>query len=138
MNPIAKIAAAACLIVTTIAFAEGTTKPTTTPTTTGSEKYEGSATAAGFKEDMASFKQEMSMKLESAEAEIMALKEKAKMKGSKVKQTTIADLEKTKARIKTDLDNLDKSSESSWKNMKTKIATAMDNLNTKTQKALRE
>lgn len=137
MKHFAKFAAAACLIATTTVFAEGT-KPTTTTTPTGTEKHEGSATAAGFKEDMASFKQEMSMKLESAEAEIMTLKEKAKVKGSHVKQTTIADLEKTKMKIKTDLDNLEKSSESNWKSMKTKIANAMNNLNTKTQKALRE
>lgn len=131
MKNLAKFVAITCLLVTTTAFAEGNKKTTTTTTaTTESEKRD--------REDMASFKQEMAMKLEGAEAEIMALKEKAKMKGSKIKQTTIADLEKTKMKIKADLESLDKTSEATWKNMKTKIANAMDELNTKTQKAMRE
>jgi hypothetical protein len=74
-----------------------------------------SETTAGFKQDMATFKTEMSAKLESAEAQLTALKEKAKVKGSNVKQETIVDLEKTKAKIKTDLDALDKSTEKNWK-----------------------
>lgn len=106
------------------------TKETTTTT--------GSYTAAGFKQDMAIFKQEMAVKMESAEAQITALKEKAKVQGSTVKASTIADLESTKLRIKNDLAALDKSSESSWKSMKAKIASAMDSLNTKTQTLLSE
>ena len=128
-----KFLAITCLMVSTVVLADGA-KSTTTQTTTTTE----SATLAGFKKDMADFKHEMSMKLDSAESEITALKEKAKAKGSKVKQTTINDLESTKARIKTDLNSLDKSSESAWKSMKTKIANTMDSLNTKTQKALNE
>ena len=112
------------------------TKETTAATATAqaSESY----TAAGFKQDMAIFKQEMAAKMQSAEAQITALKEKAKVQGSTVKASTIADLESTKLRIKNDLAELDKSSESSWKSMKTKIASAMDSLNTKTQNLLRE
>lgn len=136
MKNIAKLSAIACLIASSSVFAEGTTKHVTSHTTTTTTTE--SATVAGFKQDMATFKQEMSMKLDAAETEIGALKEKAKVKGSHVKQTTIADLEKTKAKIKADLDALDKSSESTWKTMKTKIANAMDSLNTKTQKAMRD
>lgn len=106
------------------------TSPTTMTT--------GSATGAGFKQDMAEFRMEMSAKLESAETQIAALKEKSKMKGSSIKQATITDLEKTRDKIKTDLDALDKSTESSWRNLKTKIAQAMDNLNTKAQRLLQE
>ena len=98
----------------------------------------GSYTAAGFKQDMAIFKQEMAVKMESAEAQITAIKEKAKVQGSTVKASTIADLESTKLRIKNDLAALDRSSESSWKSMKAKIASAMDSLNTKTQTLLSE
>lgn len=138
MKNFTKLAAATCLIATSIAFAEGMNKMTSMTTTSTMEKHQGSATMAGFKEDMATFKQEMSMKLDSAEMEISALKEKAKVKGSHVKQATITDLEKTKMKIRTDLDSLDRSSENTWKTMKTKIANAMDELNTKTQKAMRE
>lgn len=123
------------IVVASAIITAGTTKETTATETTATV---GSHAAAGAKQDMAMFKQEMSMKLESAEAQIMALKEKAKVKGSNVKQSTIADLESTKMRIKNDLSALEKSSETNWKKMKSKIATAMDDLNTKTQKLLRE
>lgn len=113
------------------AFAADNTKKQTTTTPE-------SSTVAGIKQDMTMFKQEMSAKLESAEAQISALKEKAKVKGSNVKQAAIADLESTKLKIKNDLAALDKSSETTWATMKSKIATAMDDLNTKTQKLLRE
>jgi Sec-independent protein translocase protein TatA len=135
MKNFTKILAITSLMASTVALADGS-KSTTTQTATA--KTTESATLAGFKKDMADFKNEMSMKLDSAEAEILALKEKAKVKGTKIKQTTINDLESTKAKIKTDLNSLDKSSESAWKSMKTKIANTMDSLNTKTQKALNE
>lgn len=133
MKKLAIFLTAFAMVSAIAAFAADNTKKQTT-TTTATE----SNTAAGVKQDMATFKQEMSVKLESAEAQITALKAKAKVKGSNVKQATIADLESTKLKIKNDLAALDKSSETTWTTMKSKIATAMDDLNTKTQKLLRE
>lgn len=133
MKKLAIFLTAFAMVSAIAAFAADTAKKQTTTTTTTE-----SNTVTGVKQDMTMFKQEMSAKLESAEAQILALKEKAKIKGSNVKQTTIADLESTKLKIKNDLAALDKSSETTWTTMKTKIATAMDDLNTKTQKLLRE
>lgn len=134
MKRLAKFLTVFGIVAVTAMITAGTTKDTTTTTTTTTESH----TVAGFKQDMAFFKQEMNAKLQSAEAQITALKEKAKIKGSSVKQATITDLESTKMKIKSDLAALDKSSEATWTNMKSKIATAMDDLNTKTQKLLRE
>lgn len=131
MKKLAIFLTAFAMVSAIAAYAADTAKKQTTTTTE-------SNTVAGFKQDMTMFKQEMSVKLESAEAQITALKEKAKVKGSSVKQSTIADLESTKMKIKNDLAALDKSTETTWTTMKSKIATAMDDLNAKTQKLLRE
>jgi len=131
MKKLAIFLTAFAMVSTIAAYAADAAKKQTTTTTE-------SNTAAGIKQDMAMFKQEMAVKLEAAEAHIAALKEKAKVKGSSVKQSTVADLESTKLKIKNDLAALDKSTETTWTTMKSKIATAMDDLNTKTQKLLRE
>lgn len=92
----------------------------------------------GFKKDMTTFKQEMTVKLDNLEKEITMLKEKTQVKGRETKQKTVTELEATRDKVRAELNDIEKSSESNWIKIKNKIAKSIDKLNAKTQKLLKE
>lgn len=97
-----------------------------------------SETVEGFKKDVVTFKQEMTLKLEKIEKEIEALKNKTKEKGESTQTKAIAELESARDKVKTEINDLEKTTESRWTKIKSKIAKSIDTLNTKAQKALKE
>lgn len=97
-----------------------------------------SETVKGAKKDMATFKREMNVKLNSLESEIARLKEQAKVKGGEAKQRAVIELEEARDQVKRDLAELETKSESNWQKLKNKVAITLDRLNTKAQRALVE
>ena len=65
------------------------------------------------------------------------LKEKTKVKVDEAQVKTLAELEATRDKIRSDLNELEKSSATGWKKMKNKIAESIDKLNKKAQESLK-
>lgn len=97
-----------------------------------------SETTKGMKKDYDAFKTEMSEQLTSVEKKIEELKVKAKQKGSATQEETIAGLEKTKEKLKTELAEAKESGKDNWSKFKASFAKSVDNLNTKIQKAVKD
>lgn len=97
-----------------------------------------SETAKGAQKDYDAFKKEMSVKIDSIEKELEELKQKAKTKGTTVKEETIHDLETTRDELKTKMSELSDASKDRWKSMKRKISETADSLHSKLQKALKD
>lgn len=94
-----------------------------------------SETVEGAKKDYAEFKKEMSEKLDNVEKKLSELKDKAKEKGAAAQEKSIDEIEKTKQKLKTQLNDLESSSESTWSKVKKSFAHSVDQLNTRIQKA---
>lgn len=97
-----------------------------------------SETVEGAKKDYESFKIEMSAKLDHVESEIKLLKEKAKDKTSQSQSDSIQELEKTKAKLKSELNDMKQTGNSSWKKFKANFAASVDKLNSKIQTKLKD
>src|SRR5690606_21454427 len=104
----------------------------------GLSAFGKSETVEGAKKDYAKFKKEMSAKLDAAEKELDELRAKAKVKGSKVQESTIRELEQTRDRLRRDLNSLGEKSKSTWGELKKNMAESMNSLNTRIQKALKD
>jgi tRNA(Ile)-lysidine synthase TilS/MesJ len=92
----------------------------------------------GVKKDVANFKQEMTIKLESVEKELEALHTKAKVKGSEIQDNTIKDLELTRNKLRKELNNIEDSTKSNWKQVKKDFSESINALHAKLQKALKD
>ncbi len=99
---------------------------------------QGSETVKGAQKDFENFKSEMSAKLETAEKELKELRAKAKEQGAAKKEEVIADLEKTRDHLRTQLEKADESAKDNWKKFKESFAKSVDNLNFKIQKSLKD
>ena len=97
-----------------------------------------SETVEGAKKDYEVFKSDMSKKLDDVERELVVLKEKAKQKSSEAQTDSILELEKTKVKLKTELESMKQTGSSSWKKMKASFAASVDKLNSKVQKKLKD
>ena len=80
----------------------------------------------------------MSVRLDKVEQELVTLKAKAKEKGSVAQEEAIVELEKTQAKLKSELNEAKESGSAGWKKFKTKFAASVDNLNSKIQKKLKD
>lgn len=96
-----------------------------------------SETVTGAKKDIATFKQEMTVKLQSIELEIEKIKEKTKDKSTDAQNAAIKNIEETRNKIKADLDEIEKVSETNWKKFKNRVAKSVDKLNARTQALLK-
>ena len=97
-----------------------------------------SETMKGAQKDYETFKQEMSAKLESLDKEIDVIKEKAKQKGTSIKNETLQELEASRAEVKAQMDKMESQSKSKWKSMKKGLSESFDSLHAKIQKALKD
>jgi hypothetical protein len=97
-----------------------------------------SETVSGAKKDIESFKEEMTLKLNSVEQELAELHNKTKKKGAEIQENTIKDLEATRDKLRKELNNIEDSSKDNWKKFKRDFAKSMDSLNSKLQKALKD
>lgn len=104
----------------------------------GSIALASSQTVEGAKQDLAVFKNEMSLKLNSLEHEIAKLKIQAREQGREARQRAVIELEEARDQIRKDLAELENKSESQWSKVKNRLALALDRLNTKAQRALAE
>ena len=97
---------------------------------------QASETAEGIKKDYSSFKQEMQIKLNEAESKINELKVKAQEKSSTTQEKSILEYEKTRDKLKVQLNDLEKTGESKWKKAKKRMSESIEKLNRKVQKSL--
>lgn len=97
-----------------------------------------SETVEGAKKDYEIFKSDMSKKLDDVESELVLLREKAKQKGGEAQADSIVELEKTKTKLKAELESMKQTGSSSWKKMKASFAASVDKLNSKVQKKLKD
>ncbi len=97
-----------------------------------------SATVKGAQKDFETFKQEMAVKLEQAQAKLDELQTKAKVKGSNVKEETVTDLRVNRDKLKVQYDELKFESKSRFQRMKTGLSNSIDSLNNRIQKALND
>lgn len=97
-----------------------------------------SETVVGAKKDYENFKSEMSAKLEKVEAELVVLKERAKAKSSEAQSASIAELEKTQTKLKSELSEVKQSGATGWKKFKASFAASVDKLNSKVQKTMKD
>jgi prefoldin subunit 5 len=100
--------------------------------------FAASETVKGAKKDFTEFKETMGKKMETMEAQIAELKEKAKQKGGEVHAKTVTELEASRDRLKKEMAELKEGSQENWKGMKEKLSGTADSLNRKIQKALKE
>ncbi len=92
----------------------------------------------GAKKDYEKFKTEMSAKLEKVEAELVFLRERAKVKSSQAQVASITELEKTQAKLKSELSEAKQSGAVGWKKFKASFAASVDRLNSKVQKTMKD
>lgn len=97
-----------------------------------------SETMKGAQKDYETFKQEMSAKLVSLDKEIEVIKEKAKQKGTSIKNETLQELETSRTELKTQMDKMESQSKSKWKSMKKSMSESFNSLHAKIQKALKD
>lgn len=97
-----------------------------------------SQAVAGAKQDLAAFKHEMNVKLNSLDHEIARLRVQARAQGQEAKQRALIELEEARTQIRSDLAALENKSESHWRKVKNRLALALDRLNAKAQRALSE
>lgn len=100
--------------------------------------YAESETVKGAKKDFESFKQEMGVKLEESQKKLDQLQEKAKEKGSHVKNETIEELRSNRDKLKVEYDNLKFEGQTRFQKMKASLSSSIDSLNGKIQKALKD
>lgn len=96
--------------------------------------FAASETVKGAKKDIAQFKQEMAVKLESLEKQIAELK----AKGGKAKSKTVAELEGSRDAVKAKLSKVSEDGKDGWESLKKNLADSMNKLNDKVQKALKD
>jgi len=89
----------------------------------------------GAKKDLEVFKEEMIVKINDMEKQIQILKQKTQEKGSRVNEQALTELEENRLKVKKELAELKKASQSSWQKAKAAFADSVDKLNTKIQKA---
>jgi prefoldin subunit 5 len=97
-----------------------------------------SETVKGAKKDFAEFKETMGKKIDTMEKQIAELKEKAKQKGGEAHAKTVAELEASRDKLKSEFAELKEDSQEGWKGLKEKLSSTADSLNQKIQKALKE
>jgi len=97
-----------------------------------------SETAKGVKKDYENFKTEMSAKLDSVEKQIDELRAKAKQKGNAAQEESAANLEKSRTKLKADLEDVKQNSNDAWSKFKKGFAESVDSLNAKIQKAAKD
>ena len=97
-----------------------------------------SETLQGIEKDYDAFKIEMSAQLDHVESELNLLKVKAKAKTNQTQNQSIEELEKTKAKLKSELSRVRQISISNWKNFKTSFAASVNKLNSKVQSKLKD
>lgn len=95
-------------------------------------------TVEGAKKDIATFKQEMSIKLQEAENNLKALRDRAALKKDDMSQKAAAEYEETRKQLSHDLDRLQADAKGEWKSAKQKLSSSISNLNKKVQSALKE
>jgi phage-related minor tail protein len=96
-----------------------------------------SETVNGAKKDLAEFRDDMKVRLQVLDGEITEAKEKAKVTGSRVQQKTLVELEKTRDKIRVDLEKLGQTTGGNWRKLKLKVADSVDNLNNRVQALLK-
>ena len=95
-----------------------------------------SETLQGIEKDYDAFKIEMSAQLDHVESELNLLK--VKTKTNQTQNQSIEELEKTKAKLKSELSRVRQISISNWKNFKTSFAASVNKLNSKVQSKLKD
>lgn len=103
----------------------------------GSFAYADSKAVAGAKEDIQEFKQSVKQSLDKIDQDIDLLKEKAKDKGSEVKQQTVEEAKLARAKIDNQLTALKDKSKEGWSKTKQEISSSVDSLSKKIQDALK-
>lgn len=99
---------------------------------------QASETVKGAKKDFEQFKHKLSTELDSAEAKIIELKNKAKSQGNQTQEKLAQDLETAKNEIRKQQAELKYESHSNWKQLKKSLSEATDNLSKKIQSALKD
>lgn len=97
-----------------------------------------SETAKGVKKDYEAFKQEMSLKLDAAEAKLTEVKAKAAQKGGEAQAKTVVELEKTRDRLRQELNGFQEDSKAGWQAFKRSLSKSVNRFNNKVQDALKE
>lgn len=97
---------------------------------------QASETTKGLQKDYDKFKQEMTVKLDETEKQIDSLRAKAQTQGAEAKDKTVAELEKARTDLQTQLADTKADSKKSWKSFKKSFAQSVDGLNTKIQSYL--
>ena len=99
--------------------------------------FGASEAVKGAQKDYASFKTEMTAKLNQVEAKLEQLRVEAKQKGNAVEDKTVMDLEKSRVQMQEQLDHAQKTSSKNWDDFRQSFADSLDLLNSKIQTAVR-
>jgi ABC-type phosphate transport system auxiliary subunit len=92
----------------------------------------------GAKKDVEAFKQEMAVKLDSVEKQLEELRIKTKKKSTEIQENTVKDLELTRNKLRKELNSLEDSTKTNWKQMKKDFSESIDSFHAKLQKALKD
>ncbi len=95
-----------------------------------------SKAVAGAKEDLQSIKKEIDHSLVKVDKDLDVLKEKAKDKGSKVKEQTVEEVKTARAKIDAQLAELKDKSKEHWLKAKKELSASIETLSKKIQSAL--
>lgn len=97
-----------------------------------------SETVKGVQKDFISIKQELSVKLDEAEAKLVELKNKASTNSSAAKEKAIQEAEVTRDQLRVKIDELKDDGKTNWKKLKAGLASSIETMNSKIQKALKD
>ena len=97
-----------------------------------------SETVKGAKKDLDTFKQEMSVELQSIEKNLKVMSEKAEKKGGSTYKEALKDLTEKRDALRSDLYDLEADTKGEWKEAKTKLSSSLNSLNERIQKALKD
>lgn len=92
----------------------------------------------GAKKDVENFKIEMQSQMNVIEANIKNLRSRIKDNGKAAQKETLAELEKSKEKLNSQIESIKDEGDSKWKNMKKELSESLESLNARIQKALKD